>query len=192
MKKKVKNTAGKAPEALRMLWQEGFFKSWGNQDGVALHLARRGNNFLPHTLNMALRRATHLISRKQNGVLEYIQKKPAVSKEVDNIENELFEDALIKKLGKACEVEIDDLHHNSRKSGNCTAFLLRKMLEKLIYITFAKNGLESKLQDTNASGRLIGLEAMIDTAAREKVSGMPFLTSHTAHEVRGVKFLGDA
>ena len=192
MQKKVKKTVETAPEALRILWQEGVFKSWNNQNKIAAHLARRGINFLPHTLVMALRRATHLISRKQNGVLEYIQTKPAISKEVDKIENELFDEKLLKKLGKSFEIEIVDLQHNFGKSGNCTAFTLRKILEKLIYITFAKSGLVSKLEDASTPGRLVGLEAMINTATREKVKGIPFLTSHTAQEVRGIKFLGDA
>jgi len=192
MPKKSKKTAEKAPEALRILWQEGFLKSWNDQDKIAAHLAKRGNNFRPKTLRMALSRASHLISRKQNGVLEYIQIKPAVSKEVDNIETELFEDGLMKKFGKSFETEMADLQLNFGKSGNCTAFLLRKILEKLIYITFAKNRMESKLEDKNAPGRIIGLEAMINTATREKVSGIPFLTSQTAQEIRGIKFLGDA
>lgn len=190
--KKNKKNAENAPEALRILWQESFFKDWSDQEDIIAHLAERGNHFRPDTLRMALVRSPLLINRKQNNVLEFIQKKPAVSKEVEMVENELFEDGLIKKLGKAFEIEIADLHHNFRKSGNCTAFLLRKMLEKLIYITFAKNGFGSKLEDSNGSGRLVGLETMINTAAREKVSGMPFITAHTAEAIRGVKFLGDA
>lgn len=192
MKKKLKKIAEKAPETLRILWQEGFFMNWSDQEDVSAHLAERGNHFRPNTLRMALVRSPLLISRKQNDSLEFIQKKPAVSKEVEKVENELFEDGLIEKLGKAFEIEIADLHHNFRKSGNCTAFLLRKMLEKLIYITFAKNGLGSRLEVANGSGRLVGLEAMINTAAREKVNGMPFITTHTAEAIRGIKFLGDA
>jgi hypothetical protein len=113
MQKKVKKTAETAPEALRILWQEGFFKSWSNQSKIAAHLARRGINFLPHTLVMALRRATHLISRKQNGVLEYIQTKPAISKEVDKIENELFDEKLLKKLGKSFDRSRYENYHSS-------------------------------------------------------------------------------
>jgi len=192
MPKKAKKTAEKAPEALRILWQEGFFMSWNDQDKIAAHLAKRGNNFLPHTLRMALRRAAHLIGRKRNGVSEYIQTKPAVSKEVDRIETELFDDGLVKKFGKSFQTEMADLQLNFGKSGNCTAFLLRKILEKLIYIAFARNCMETKLEDKSAPGRIIGLEAMINTAAREKVGGIPFLTSQTAQEIRGIKFLGDA
>lgn len=114
------------------------------------------------------------------------------SKKVQEIEHELFSDGLIKKLGKDFAVEFTDLQHNFDRSGTCTAFLLRKILEKLIYLTFAKHGLESKLEDKTQSNRLVGLESMINIAASEKVGGIPFLTSKTAKEVKGMKFLGDA
>src|SRR5436190_20873054 len=89
-----------APEALRLLWQEGFFTDWQNQETVAVRFGEHGQHFRPSTLRMALMRASHLIYRKQNNLLEYIQTKPAISKAVDKIENELFEEALIKKFGK--------------------------------------------------------------------------------------------
>jgi len=191
MKKETKKDEN-APEVLRALWQNGFFKSWSDQKGVDDYLSVRGTHFRYNTLRMALARAPHLISRKKNKVLEYIQTKPAISKKVDLIEGDLFEDGLIKKFGKSFEIELADLRHNFGKSGNCTAFLLRKILEKLIYITFTKHSMESKLEETGMDGRLIGLEAMIKMSARQKVNGTPFLTSHTAQEVRGIKFLGDA
>lgn len=192
MQRKVKKTAEKAPDVLRTLWQEGFFTGWKNQEKIAAYLTERGSNFRPDTLRKALTRAQYLIPRKQGGVSEYIQTKPAVSKEVDKVEHELFDDGLTKKFGGDFETEIADLHHNFGKSGNCTAFLLRKILEKLIYITFGKHGLGSKLNDRNAPGKIVGLETMINTAAQEKVNGIPFLTSQTAKEIRGIKFLGDA
>lgn len=192
MKKNAKKTAEKVPDALRTLWQEGFFNVWKSQDQVTSRLAKRGYNFIPNTLRKALSRADHLINRKQGSALEYIQRMPAISKEVDKIENELFEDGLIKKFGSDFKMEIADLQLNFGKSGNCTAFLLRKILEKLIYLAFAKQGLVSKLEDKYVPGNVAGLEAMINTAAQEKADGIPFLTSKTAREVRGIKFLGDA
>lgn len=114
------------------------------------------------------------------------------SKKVQEIEHDLFSDGLLKKLGKDFDVEFTDLQNNFDRSGTCTAFLLRKILEKLIYLAFAKHGLGSKLEDKVQTGRLVGLESMISTAVSEKVSGVPFLTSKTAKEIRGIKFLGDA
>lgn len=192
MPRRPERTGQKGPEAVRILWEEGFFKSWVDQDKVAARLTQRGNNFRDNTLRMALARSRFLISRRKNNVTEYIQTKPAISKEVDKIETELFDDKLLRKFGKSFETEITDLQINFGRSGNCTAFLLRKILEKLIYITFAKHNLQSKLEDKNVSGRVVGLDAMINIAATERVGGIPFLTSATAQAVRGLKFLGDA
>lgn len=188
---KNKRTANTAPAATQILWEEGYFKNWIDRKKIAKYLSKRGNNFPDNTLRMALSRVNFLICRKNGNITEYIQKKPAVSKKIETIESQLFDDALIQRLGKSFEREIDDLHLNFGRSGNCTVFLLRKILEKLIYITFAKNGVESKLEGKHVSGGLVGLEAMVNIATREKVSGIPFITPKTAQEIRGIKFLGD-
>lgn len=191
MQLKRNKPAESAPEGLNILWEEGFFKRWSDQEKISSELAKRGNNFPINTLRVALFRASYLTKRSNNGVSEYIQKKPAVGREVETAALELFDEKLLKKLGKPFLHEIQDLYLIFGKSGNCTAFLLRKVLEKLIYICFARNGLEKKLEDKNGSGRLIGLDGMINVAASEKIKGMPFLMSKTAQEVRGIKFLGD-
>ena len=137
---------------------------------------------------------------KQKGnfwVIACIDKARAIqligkSNKIQKIESELFSDILLKKLGKDFEVEFEDLKHNFDKSGTCTAFLLRKVLEKLIFLAFAKQGMDSKLKDKANPHRFVGLEAMINTAKAEKVGGIPFLTSSTADKVQGIKFLGDA
>ena len=186
-----KMTLKNAPEALRALWTEEFFKSWRNLSAISNELNSRGNNFLSKDLCIALSRAKFLTRRGKRGFFEYAQKKDAVSKEIKNIEHNLFSDDLVKKLRKDFIIEIEDLRLNFGESGNCTAFLLRKILEKLIYITFAKNNLSEKLEDQNNIGRLIGLKSMIDKAALEKIKGTPFIMPKTAREINGIKFLGD-
>jgi len=112
-------------------------------------------------------------------------------KKVREIEGELFSENLIKRLGKDFGRELDELHDNFGRNGNCTAFLLRKILEKLIIIVFAKNGKEKLLEDKNRPGGWVGLQNMIEISAREKLHGIPFLTGKTAKEIKGIKFLGD-
>lgn len=192
MRPNKRKSAESAPEGLRLLWEARFFEKWVDQEKISSELNKRhGNNFFPDTLRMALSRASYLVRRTSRGFAEYIQKKPAVSKETLTAEIELFDDRLIDKLGISFTNEIEDLHLNFGRNGDCSAFLLRKILEKLIFITFSKNGLGTKIEDKSRPGRLIGLEAMIDVASREKIAGMPFLTAKTAEAVKGVKFLGD-
>lgn len=128
-----------------------------------------------------------LASVSREKALQMIRK----NKKVIAIEEELFSDKLVKKLGNDFGVEVNDLKHNFGVSGNCTAFLLRKILEKLIYIAFSKNNIEIKLEDKSRPGGLVGLETMINLCASEKVKGIPFLMLKTTKEIKGIKFLGD-
>ncbi len=187
----MKRTSNSASGALNTLWQEGVFKSWLNFKSISTALAKRGNNFSVAELGMALRRADYLTRHGKRGYFEYIQKRPSISKVIEKVEEELFVTDLITKLKKSFSVELEDLNLNFGRSGNCSAFILRKILEKLIFLTFARNNLQSKLEDKNSSG-LIGLEGMINIASSEKIKGVPFITPRTAQEIKGIKFLGDA
>lgn len=113
------------------------------------------------------------------------------SRKVHEIEEDLFSDKLVGHLNKDFSHELAELRDNFGKNGICTAFLLRKILEKLIIIVFGKNGKQSLLKDKHQSDRWVGLAEMIDIAAREKLHGVPFLLSKTAKEIKGIKFLGD-
>lgn len=113
------------------------------------------------------------------------------TKQVREIEGEMFSDRLLKQMQKDFAKEIDELRSNFGNNGNCTAFLLRKILEKLIIIVFGKNAREKQLEDRSRPGGWVGLKEMVEIAAREKLSGVPFLIPKTANEIKGLKFLGD-
>jgi hypothetical protein len=70
-----------ATEALKILWEEGFFRAWKKGAAIVDRLARRGNNFSSPELGMALKRARHLTRRGKRGHYEYIQKHPFVTEE---------------------------------------------------------------------------------------------------------------
>ncbi|MDD5544077.1 MAG: hypothetical protein PHX83_12970 [Acidobacteriia bacterium] len=126
-------------------------------------------------------------SVKREEALRSIGKK----KKVREIEEELFSEKLMGRLKKNFGRELEELQGNFGKNGNCTAFLLRKILEKLIIIVITKNGKGHLLEAKNRPGGWIGLKDMIETAAREKLHGVPFLVPKTANEIKGIKFLGD-
>jgi hypothetical protein len=83
------------------------------------------------------------------------------------------------------------LRDNFGRNGNCTAFLLRKILEKLLIIIFGKKGKDALLEDKGRPGGWNGLKDIIEIAAKEKINGIPFLIPKTANEIKGLKFLGD-
>jgi len=113
------------------------------------------------------------------------------NQQIVRIEEALFSPDLLAKLKKNFGNELDELHDNFGKNGNCCAFLLRKILEKLIIITFSKNNRQRLLEDKARPGGWKGLKEMIEIAAREKVDGISFLGHKTASETGGIKFLGD-
>jgi len=188
----MKNSFKNPSDGIITLWQEGFFKKLQGLKSISKKLEEYGNNFNSMEIGVALLRNKKLFTRKgKRGSFEYIQKREAVDKKIKKIEDDLFSTEILNKTKKDFKVELEDLKINFGRSGTCTAFLLRKFLEKLIYISFAHHNLTQKLEDKSNSGRLVGLEAMINIASSEKVNGTPFITPKTADKIQGIKFLGD-
>jgi len=82
MANKAERVAKTATEALKILWEVGFFRSWKKKAPTVEALAKRGNNFSDPELGMALKRASHLTRRGKRGNYEYIQKYPFVVEDV--------------------------------------------------------------------------------------------------------------
>lgn len=178
----------KTPQALKHLWGKKFFD--GNErsfieikEAITTQLRC---TFPDTTLHQALKGAKYLTRRKTK--VGYLYTQRFSDSDIIPCED-IFPEKLVKTLGKDFENDITDLNLNYGKSGTCTAFLLRKIIEKLIFLTFAKNSLADRLKDAN--GDFIGLKHMLNLSTSTKVHGTPFLMPKTAKEIEGVKFLGD-
>ena len=181
-----------ASDCIEALWKDGFFKTGQSLSNVSRRITEKwGHNFPMPDISNALTRASFIRRFGKRRSFLYIQKISPVSKRIENIEEQLFSDELVSKLGDTFKYEMSDLRHNFGVSGSCSAFILRKILEKLIYVVFAKNGLDKKIKDKNNPDRLLGLEATIDIVSKEKINGIPFLLPKTAEKIKGIKFLGD-
>ena len=177
---------------IEILWKEGFFKINRTLKEVSVCINKKWeHNFPAPDVSNALKKASFLRRTGKRGSFQYFQKINPVNKKFASTEEELFSDELINKLGKKFETELNDLRLNFGTSGTCTAFLLRKILEKLICIVFARNGIEGKIEDKNYPGSLVGLEKMLNIATAEKIQGIPILIPKTAKKIQGIKFLGD-
>jgi hypothetical protein len=71
-----------ATEGLKILWEDGFFRTWKKRDAVIEEFAKRDNHFSDAELGMALKRAGHLVRRGPRRSYEYIQKYPYVKEAV--------------------------------------------------------------------------------------------------------------
>lgn len=175
-----------ATVAIKRLWAEGFFKDSRAQGQIGIELHAVGCNPSRSALNKALNRADFLTRNGKRRQCMYVQQFPC---QEDALTEEVLPQDLVKQMGRPFTPEISDLGLNYGKSGTCTAFMLRKILEKLILLAFAKVGKEGELSDP--SGDLYGLERMIDICTKTKVKGKAVLTPRTAKEIGGIKFLGD-
>jgi len=98
----------------------------------------------------------------------------------------------VRRLGREFKIEIDGLNLVWGRHGDCTAFLLRKILEKAIYIAFARNRMLHVLKNKGDPKKFVGLQEMIKIASTTNAkNGTPFLSTKVANELKGIKFLGD-
>lgn len=178
--------AKKLPEVLKALWAKKVFETKKAFADIKKELGKLGCNPSDQNLHMGLTNAKYLTRKGTRGNYAYIQKYASTEIALD--ENILSE-GLSVALKKDFSAEIKDLELNYGKSGTCTAFLLRKILEKLIFLTFGKHNLSDKLQDKH--GGFVGLGTMLNMAMVCKIHGKPFLMPKTAKAIQGIKFLGD-
>jgi hypothetical protein len=174
------------PSLVKKYWQQGFFKKERLFIAIQQRLSSDGENPEHTNLSHALSRAKFLTRRGKAGKYRFIQKSSYHGKYIGE---DIFPEDLRKIIEKDFHTEIEDIENNYGISGTCTAFLLRKVLEKLIYLSFAKNGQEHLLQDGKKN--LVGLGTMLNLAETNKSHGKPYLLHKTAQLIQGIKFLGD-
>jgi len=174
------------PNALEELWNKRYFVCERTFQEIKTQLGQTGFNPSDQNLHMGLSSVRFLTQRGRRGHYRHIQK---YSSDKIDLNKDFLPDELVNALEREFGLELRDLKLNFGRSGTCTAFLLRKILEKLIFLTFAKNGFEDKLKDKN--GEFVGLKTMLNMATIYKVHGKPFLMPKTAKEIEGIKFLGD-
>ena len=105
------------------------------------------------------------------------------------LESETSFKSIKQALGKDFHTEVRDFNLVFGRSGTCSAFMIRKILEKATFLALIKNGVdESKLKD---NGKYHGLETLLQLAGKVKVRGIPILNPKTLSKIQGVKFLGD-
>jgi hypothetical protein len=175
---------------INQLWEEGFFKD-GKKLGEVMILLKenKGVTFPNNSVSNYLTKSPNLTKTGKKGYYTYFQKNNPKTLEIERAKDTIFDHELVSKLEKNFSIELKDLNLNFGRSGNCTAFLLRKIIEKLIYIVLSKHNSIDKIKD--ASGQLYGLEKSIDILPSISIDGLPLMNAKTAANVKGAKFLGD-
>jgi hypothetical protein len=177
---------------LRDLICEGFMDLPVSSADVVLRVAERfGRKWDTGRVQVYMRKFVGIVnavkprgSRVNYWVLASVSRSDALqsigkSHRAIEIEHSLFATDLESKMQKNFSKELVELRGVFGKYGNSSAFLLRKILEKLLIICFRKTGKGALIEDARRPGRLVGLEAMIELAMKERVNSAPILTGRT-------------
>src|SRR2546428_6879568 len=158
---------------LKRLILDGFFDSPVSSKDVVLRIREKfGKRWDTRWVQIYMRRfmeADVIHAVKPAGqhthfwVLSDVTREDAVrrigrGRKTQELEASLFSPHLTSRLDTSFSHELTELHDNFGKNGNCTAFLLRKILEKLIIIVFAKNKKDNLLEDKHRPGGWVGLK----------------------------------
>lgn len=108
----------------------------------------------------------------------------AKTNEIDEIE---------KVLGNRFEKEILELKISLKYQPDCTAFLMRKILEKLLFIIISKSDCKNKIIDykKNNHGKLPPLKDLLNWAQIAEINNIHIATPRNVRNIQGSKFLGD-
>ena len=176
------------PSSLKLLWEKGYFVSSRSVVEVEEAIgASFGIHVTRQAVNGALSRAKFLHRKSGANGAEFIQRHPPVGT-IAALANTI-PDRIRILLGKPFATNLAELEMNFGKSGNCSAFLLRKILEKALRLVIGKHKLEGNFQEPG--GKFFGLEKMISVAAKTKIGLKNIIEQKLGDQIQGLKFLGD-
>lgn len=95
-------------------------------------------------------------------------------------------------LGSAFEKEMDELEIVSSSCSNSTAFLMRKILEKLLFIIISKSNKKLEIDSIkNTEDRLPNLTELLNISKTAEINNQHILSPTNIRKLGGSKFLGD-
>jgi len=104
--------------------------------------------------------------------------------------NELEEISSV--LGKDFDKEIAELKIAFLQQPNCTAFLMRKILEKALFNVICKSTAKTNIQTYKSQrGGLPQLSDMLSWAQNAQIGNKHIISPSTLKNIAGAKFLGD-
>ena len=175
-------------DALDYLWQIGYFKEFRSSkeisEKILLDFGIYCSNIIP-ILNQ--KRFKNKIRKLNEGWREI---RPAAPTAITKKELEFEE--IKGVLGDAFKREMEELEYVSINCPNCTAFLLRKILEKLLFITISKSDNQKNIENyKQKENRLPNLTELLNISKSAKINNVHIITPKNVEKLDGSKFLGD-
>jgi hypothetical protein len=174
-------------EAVEYLWKIGWFKDFKSpkeiKDKIENEFEIYSSNIIPI---LKLRKLKKKIKKFPKGWKQITSSKEKGIKKESSLEE-------IKScLGKDFKKEMNELDYVSSTCPNCTAFLMRKILEKLLFIIISKSNKKNNIDKIKASeDRLSNLTELLNIAKLSEINNKHIIPPKNIEKLSGSKFLGD-
>src|SRR3989344_1662537 len=176
----------KKSDIIDFFWDEGYFEAYRTVKEISDKIWKdykvdAGN------ITMTLKLKKYLRNSSGKG---WKQIKPPSKKFVTK-SDDIVE--LQNILGVKFEKEIYELKIALQNQPDCTAFLMRKILEKLLFLTLIKSNQKDKIDEYKKKnfGKLPQLGNLINLAKMAQINNIYVTTSNNLDRVENSKFLGD-
>ncbi|GEM_PF-3292039 len=175
-------------EAINYLWQTGWFNRFRKpkeiKDKIEGDFGLYVANIIP---TLKLKKFQKKIKNFKNKGWKQIRaaKEMGVKKE-SNLEE------IKASLGNAFIREMEELELISATCPSSTAFMMRKILEKLLFITISKSNKKQDITDIRTNkNRLPKLSELINIARVAEINNKHIIAPKNIEKIEGSKFLGD-
>jgi len=178
----------KPTDVIEYLWKIGWFKEFRHTKEIKDKIYEESEIYVENIIPiLKLKRFNKKIKKFPKG---WRQIRPPKEKNIVKKESNLKE--IKDLLGSIFEKEMNELEIVSHNCPNCTAFLMRKVLEKLLFITISKSNNKNKIEEIKQTrGLLPNLTELLRIAKSSEIDDKHILAPKNIDKLEGSKFLGD-
>ena len=174
-------------ESVDYLYQIGWFKTARTPKEITQKVEEEfeivSSNIIP---TLKLKRFSGKI-KKING--KWNQIRPPKEKGIKKTDN--FNE-IEKELGDTFKKEMNEFKIVNKTCSNCTAFLMRKIFEKLLFIILCKSDQQSKISTYRKTNQqLPNLTSLLNWSGQAEIKSKHIISPSNLSKIQGSKFLGD-
>ena len=173
----------KKSEIIESFWESDYFEQYQKPKDIALKIWKdykidAGN------IIMTLKSKRYL-KKFPKGWKQIRPSKRKIIIQTDEMEE------ISSILRPSLEREIFELKIAFIHQPDCTAFLLRKILEKLLFIILSKSNKKQKIVESKKKDKLPNLTELLNLAKSAEIENVHILSPKNIVKLNGSKFLGD-
>lgn len=171
------------------LWRIGYFKEFRQRKDIVNKIY---NDFGLYCTNinsiLKQKRFKKKIKKFVGGWREIMASSPKGIKKEEEAKFKEIKEA----LGDAFKKELEELEIVFNECPNSTAFLMRKILEKLLFIVVSKSNNKKRIEYLKQEeNRLPSLTELLSIAKNAEINKLHIITPKNIDKLGGSKFLGD-